>query len=67
MSARVIAATNHDLEEAIRDGYFRADLYYRLNVFPIAVPALRDRPEDIPALVRHLVMKYCAKSGKRMT
>ena len=66
VSARVIAATNHDLEEAIRDGYFRADLYYRLNVFPIAVPALRDRPEDIPALVRHLVMKYCAKSGKRI-
>jgi PAS domain S-box-containing protein len=61
---RVIAATNRDLEQRCREGQFRPDLYYRLNVFPIQAPALRERPEDIPLLVRHFVQKYAASLGK---
>ena len=61
---RVIAATNRDLEQRCREGQFRPDLYYRLNVFPIQSPALRDRREDIPLLVRHFVQKYAASLGK---
>ncbi|HNX34348.1 MAG TPA: sigma 54-interacting transcriptional regulator [Kiritimatiellia bacterium] len=55
---RVIAATNRNLEEAMRNGTFRADLYYRINVFPIPIPPLRDRPGDIPVLANHFVQKY---------
>jgi transcriptional regulator with GAF, ATPase, and Fis domain len=61
---RVVAATNRDLAQRCREGQFRSDLYYRLNVFPIQSPALRDRREDIPLLVRHFVQKYAASLGK---
>jgi formate hydrogenlyase transcriptional activator len=61
VNARVIAATNRDLQQMIADRQFRSDLYYRLNVFPIYIPPLRERPEDIPFLVRHFVKKYARK------
>ena len=66
MDVRVIAATNRDLEKAIESGDFREDLYYRLNVFPIESPPLRDRKEDIPILVNHFVVKFGAKTGKKI-
>ena len=61
---RVLAATNQDLENAIRDGYLREDLYHRLAAFPIAVPPLRDRREDIPILAHHFRKKYAAAAEK---
>src|SRR5258705_5224512 len=63
---RVVAATNRDLAKAIRDGVFRADLFYRLNVFPVSLPPLRDRCEDIPLLVQFFVQKYGPRVGRRM-
>src|SRR5215212_3371777 len=61
--ARVVAATNSDLRKMIKEGQFREDLYYRLNVIPITLPPLRDRREDIPLLARHFVLKSCRSNG----
>ncbi|MGN0715616.1 MAG: sigma-54 interaction domain-containing protein, partial [Anaerovoracaceae bacterium] len=64
-NVRIISATNRNLEEFIEKGLFRRDLYYRLNVVPIRIPSLSDRPEDIPALVGHFLKKYGKKFGRR--
>jgi formate hydrogenlyase transcriptional activator len=66
MDVRVIAATNRNLTRAVEEGRFRADLFYRLNVFPIPIPPLRERPEDVPRLARHFAMLYAARMGKRV-
>ncbi|MCG7997402.1 MAG: sigma 54-interacting transcriptional regulator [Candidatus Thiodiazotropha taylori] len=65
VNVRLVAATNVDLQQAVDAGKFRADLYYRLNIFPILIPALREREGDIPALVNRFLEKYTALHGKR--
>jgi two-component system response regulator PilR (NtrC family) len=63
VDVRVIAATNQDLSDSIKNGTFREDLFYRINVIPIALPALRQRKEDIPLLAEHFIAKFCANLG----
>jgi formate hydrogenlyase transcriptional activator len=66
VDVRLVAATNRDLEQMMAERQFRSDLYYRLNVFPIRIPPLRERREDIPVLVRHFTQKYARRMGKRI-
>ncbi len=67
LDVRVISASNRDLEQLAQEGTFRQDLYYRLVVFPIHLPPLRDRRDDVPVLVQHFLDKYAADAGKRIT
>jgi DNA-binding NtrC family response regulator len=64
---RLVSATNRDMIQLVKDGKFREDLYYRLNVFPIWVPPLRDRLEDVPDLARHFLTQFAAEEGKRIS
>jgi transcriptional regulator with GAF, ATPase, and Fis domain len=66
VNVRIVAATNRNLEEMVARNEFRSDLYYRLNVFPIVLPPLRKRQEDIPALVTHFVDFFCSRMGKQI-
>ncbi|MGN6423177.1 MAG: sigma-54-dependent transcriptional regulator [Asticcacaulis sp.] len=67
VDVRIISATNRNLADQVRAGAFREDLFYRLNVFPVEAPSLRDRREDIPALVEHFVRRFNVEEGKRVT
>jgi len=66
IDVRVLAATNRNLEDAVADGEFREDLFYRLNIFPIRIPSLRERAEDIPVLVEYFVERYAKKARKKI-
>jgi DNA-binding NtrC family response regulator len=66
VDVRIIAATNRNIDEAVREGRFREDLYYRLNVISIQIPPLRDRKEDVPPLVEHFIEKFNMESGKKV-
>jgi transcriptional regulator with GAF, ATPase, and Fis domain len=67
VNVRIIAATNRNLDQAIEKNEFRQDLFYRLNVFPIFCPPLRERKDDIPLLVKHFCQKYEGRIGKKIT
>ncbi|MEK6278743.1 MAG: sigma-54 dependent transcriptional regulator [Acidobacteriota bacterium] len=67
VDTRVIAATNRDLGSMVKEGTFREDLYYRISVIPIELPALRERTDDIPELASHFIEKFCASSGRPLT
>jgi transcriptional regulator with PAS, ATPase and Fis domain len=67
VNVRVIAATNIDLDKAVKEGRFREDLYYRLNVIPIQIPALRERKTDIPVLLNHFLNQYNKNKTKVLT
>ncbi len=66
IDVRLVAATNRNLKQMMGDKLFRSDLYYRLKVFPITVPPLRDRPDDIPILARHFARKYAEKMNRQI-
>ena len=64
VDARIVATSNRNLEAAVADGKFREDLYFRLNVIPIHLPPLRERPQDIPALIDHFVARFARENGR---